>query len=98
MTASETTLPSYPRRNPSTAFRKVGDEGGLVVLPKHSEVKVLNPSAILIFELLDGAHSVDDIARKVQDEFEVTPEAAREDVLEFVEVLAKHGMLAETGA
>ncbi len=37
---------SNPRRHPDTAFRPVGDEGGLVVIPGRSEVKVLNPVAM----------------------------------------------------
>ncbi len=97
MTAQQTALPTHPRRNPSTAFRRVGDEGGLVVIPGRSEVKVLNPVGIAVFALLDGEHTVDDIVARIQDEFDVTPDAARADVLSFLHDLAAHGMLAETG-
>jgi len=59
-----------PRRHPDTAFRPVGEDGGLVVLPTRQEVKVLNPVGIKIFSLLDGEHTIAQIARAVVEEFE----------------------------
>jgi hypothetical protein len=84
----------YPRRHPDTAFRPVADEGGLVVLPGQAEVKVLNPVAIRVFGLLDGLHSVEEIARLVTDEFEVDHDQAVTDIRSFIEELESHGMLA----
>ena len=92
-------IPSHPRRHPDTSFKQIGDEGGLVVLPGVAEVKVLNPTAIKVFSLLDGAHTPADIADEVVSEFEVTPEEALRDVEEFLRELSHHGMLAaEVGA
>jgi hypothetical protein len=88
----------YPRRHPETAFRAVGDEGGLVVLPGRAEVKVLNPVAIKVFDLLDGRHSAEQIAGKVCEEFEVGEEQALADVRSFIDELESHGMLAEPQA
>jgi hypothetical protein len=84
---------SRPRRNPETAFRSVGEDGGLVVLPGKAEVKVLNPAGIKIFSLLDGEHTADQIAEALTEEFEVTRENALQDVLAFVQELSDHGML-----
>ena len=83
-----------PQRHSNTAFRSIGDEGGLVVLPGRSEVKVLNPVAIKVFELLDGKHSVEDIARAVTEEFDIDESQAVADIVDFVESLRKNGMLA----
>jgi hypothetical protein len=88
------TSQEYPRRHPDTAFRPVGDEGGLVVLSEKSEVKVLNPVAIKVFGLLDGEHSPERIAKLVSDEFDVSEEQALQDVNSFLEELKSHGMLA----
>lgn len=85
-----------PRRHPETSFRKVGDEGGLVVIPGRAEVKVLNPVAIRVYEMLDGTRSLGQIAAVVADEFEVETGDALRDVLEFVRSLAEHGMLDES--
>ena len=88
---------SNPRRHPDTAFRPVGDEGGLVVIPGRSEVKVLNPVAIKVFSLLDGEHSVDQIVSAVIDEFAVESGEARKDVEAFLSLLGEHGLLAAPG-
>ena len=88
---------SNPRRHPETAFRPVGDEGGLVVLPGRSEVKVLNPVAIKVFSLLDGSHSVDSIVAAVTEEFDVSDEQAARDVRAFLGELQSNGLLAAPG-
>lgn len=86
--------PSQPRRSPDTSFRQIGEDGGLVVLPGKAEVKVLNPAGIKIFSMLDGTHTVEQIAEAVTSEFEVTPEQALEDIHAFLRELSEHGMLA----
>jgi hypothetical protein len=85
---------TFARRHPDSAFRQVGDEGGLVVLPGQAEVKVLNPAGITIFSLLDGEHSPEEIARRVAEEFEVSESQALADINAFVAELGEHGMLA----
>lgn len=86
---------SHPRRNPQTSFRKVGEEGGLVVIPGRAEVKVLNPVGIAIYPLLDGSHSKEEIAARIAEEFEVSLDEARNDLEAFLEELNEHGMLAQ---
>lgn len=86
---------SGPRRHPDTAFRKIGDEGGLVVLPGRAEVKVLNPVGIAVFSLLDGSRDVDALAAKVVEEFDIEEAQARADVAEFLAELERDGLLAE---
>lgn len=95
--SSQTSLESRPRRHPDTAYKSIAGEGGLVVLPGKSEVKVLNPTAVHIYSLLDGSHSLEEIAQVLFNEYEVSLDDARRDVREFVEVLDGQGMLA-TGA
>jgi len=91
-------LMAYPRRHPDTAFRQVGDEGGLVVLPGRAEVKVLNPVGIAVFALLDGSRDVDTLAATIAGEFEIELAQAREDVIEFLTELQREGMLADAAA
>ena len=86
-------LIAYPRRHPDTAFRQIGDEGGLVVLPGRAEVKVLNPVGIAVFSLLDGSHDVDALASAVVEEFDIEPVQARNDVVAFLTELQREGML-----
>jgi len=88
------TASTHPRRHPDTAFRKIGDEGGLVVLPGRAEVKVLNPVGIAIFSQLDGSKDIETLAAAVAEEFDVELASAREDVMKFLEDLKQDGMLA----
>lgn len=82
------------RRHPDTAFRSVSDEGGLVVLPSRSEVKVLNPVGSKVYSMLDGTHTLDEIVAAVLAEFTVEEAEARRDVQAFLDELAQEGMLA----
>ena len=95
-TASE--LDPRPRRHPDSAYKAIGDEGGLVVLPDRREVKVLNQVGVKIFGLLDGSRTVGDIVREVCDEYEVSEEAAGRDVRAFLDELRNNGMLADPDA
>ena len=85
---------THPRRHPDTAFRKIGEEGGLVVLPGRAEVKVLNPVGIAVFSQLDGSKDIDALAASVADEFDIDLAAARADVEAFLDDLRQNGMLA----
>ena len=92
------TSATFPRRHPDTAFRSVGDDGGLVVLPGKAEVKVLNPVGSTIFSLLDGQHTHEQIVEAVSDEFDVPREQATEDLRSFLEELDSNGMLDQPEA
>ena len=83
-----------PKRNPENAFRPVADEGGLVVDPVGHDVKVLNPVGSLIYKLLDGEHSVDQIVSQVIEHYDIDPDTARSDVEAFLSDLKSKGMLA----
>ena len=87
------TTGSNPRRHPDSAFRQIGDEGGLVVLPGRAEVKVLNPVGIKIFSMLDGTNSREAIVQAVHEEFDVSAEDAAADLEAFLADLDANGML-----
>jgi hypothetical protein len=91
-------LTAHPRRHPDTAFRQIGDEGGLVVLPGRGEVKVLNPVGIAVFSLLDGSRDLNALAVTIAGEFDIELDRAREDVVEFLTELQREGLLAEGSA
>ena len=91
-------LMAYPRRHPDTAFRQIGDEGGLVVLPGRAEVKVLNPVGIAVFSLLDGSRDLDTLAATIAEDFDIELAQARQDVVGFLTELQREGMLADGAA
>lgn len=82
-----------PKRNTGHAYRSIGDEGGLVVIPRQSKVQVLNPVGIKVYSMLDGTHSRDEIVEAVMEEFDVEASVAQSDVDAFLDELASEGML-----
>lgn len=82
-----------PRPHPDAAFRVVEGKG-VVVLPGAGEVRILNPAAARIWELMDGRRSVGEIARAIAAEFDVPEATARADARAFIATLAGRGMLA----
>lgn len=87
-----------PRRDSTTAFRSVADEGCLVVVPSRATVEVLNPVGGKIYAMLDGKHTEDEIVHGVMEEFEVGEEQARRDLHEFVSQLRAKGMVVTASA
>ncbi len=76
-----------------SAFRRYGEQGWVVHL-KNPANTLLNDAGTRIFELLDGRHSVQEIATTISEEFEVGLDQARQDVLEFLRELQANQMLA----
>ena len=83
-----------PRRSAEVAYRSVGDEGGLVVVPAESKVQVLNPVGSKIYSMLDGKNTREDIINAVVEEFEVPGDQARSDLDVFLAELEAHDMLS----
>ncbi len=90
------------RRQERVVAREIAGETLLVPLSDSradmSHVFALNPVAAHIWQALDGATSVADIAAAVQRQFDVDPERAERDVLAFVGELAAADLLSSAGA
>lgn len=82
----------YPKPHSQTAGRVIDGEA-VLILSEVSEINVLNEVGARIFELSDGAHTIRDIVQSITDEYEVTPQQAEQDVLEFVQRLVKQQVL-----
>jgi hypothetical protein len=80
-------------KNPSAAYR-VYEGKATVVLLERAEVKVVNEAGSLVWDRIDGRRTLEEIVQTVIDEFDVEPEQARRDVLEFVASLREHGMVS----
>ena len=85
-----------PRRNADAAFRRYEGKA-VVVLPSGAEINVLNPSGSLIFELLDGSHTVKEIVEAIRGDYAVDEGDAQDDLMAFLTDLESHGMLAADG-
>ena len=85
-------LSETPARNPNSAFR-IYDGQALIVLPERGENHLLNPIGSHIWERLDGRRSLGEILDSIVSEFDVPPDRARADLLEFVASLRNKGMV-----
>jgi hypothetical protein len=63
-------------------------DGELVMLdPRTSRYFALDAVGLRVWELLEQPHSVAALCKALEDEFDVSPEACRRDVLAFLEQL-----------
>ena len=89
------------RRSESFVSRKVGDD--IILVPVRAGVAnleavfTMNAVGSAIWSRIDGTATVDDLARALADEFDVTAAVAATDVEEFVRLLADKGLVV-TGA
>jgi hypothetical protein len=72
---------------------KVGDELVMMSAKKGNYIGLSEVGA-RIWELLDTPQDLEAVCAQLQDEFEVTPEACRADVENFLNELVKHGAIA----
>jgi thiol-disulfide isomerase/thioredoxin len=68
-------------------------QGERVVIAGPSQVMVLNPSAALVFQFLDGEGTLGELAADIADALATDPEQVANDVVEFAQSLAWAGML-----
>jgi len=85
------------RRSESVAHRRIEDE--VLLIPIRSDPKQglsvysLNPTASLLWDLLDGSRTVQQLVTTLCERFEVGPEQARRDVETFCNDLLDCGAI-----
>jgi hypothetical protein len=79
------------KKSDSIVFRKIADEFILVPIRQNvgdlESISTLNEVAARIWELIDGNMKVREIKDKIIEEFEVTPEKAEKDLIEYLQQL-----------
>lgn len=77
--------------------RPIGDDCILVPIGERvldlNAVLVLNETGRCVWELLDGQHTVHQIAEALAERFTVSQEQARRDVLDFLSELERLGVV-----
>lgn len=79
-------------RNPGAAYR-VYDGQATIVLPDTARVMVLNGTASLVWDKIDGRRTLDQIVQAVVEAYDINLDQARQDVLEFAASLQENGMV-----
>ncbi len=79
------------KKSDSIVFRKIADEFILVPIRQNvgdlESISTLNEVAARIWELIDGKMKVREIKDKIVEEFEVTPQEAEKDLIEYLHQL-----------
>ena len=79
------------KKSDSIVFRKIADEFILVPIRQNvgdlESISTLNEVAARIWELIDGNMKVSEIKDKIIEEFEVTPQQAEKDLMEYLQQL-----------
>ena len=89
-----TDLKSILSHSPSIVTRKTGSEYVLVPVTNNiadmNSVYTLNETGAFIWEQIDGKKSVAEIIEAVISEYEISPEEAERDMMEFIENLSSY--------
>ena len=84
-------------KDSSVVFRKIAEEFILVPIKQKAQdvesIFTMNEVAGRIWELIDGQKSVSEIRDVIVDEFEVSPEVAEADLVEFINQLEQIGAI-----
>lgn len=86
-------LTDRPIINPVVVLREEFDDWAVLYNPDIPYAAGTNPVGVAIWKLLDGRRSIEDIASKIKNSFENTPEVAVKEIAAFVDMLAEKGFV-----
>ena len=90
-------VPERPSARDDLVFREVEDEA-VIFDPASGSMHSLTKTAVLIWKMCDGRHSLEDMVRKILEKFEAQPDEVRRDVERTVRRFGELGLLkAEDG-
>jgi len=81
-----------PTVNPSVILREEFDDWAVLFDPDTAEGYALNPVGVLIWKLLDGSRTLDDVVGAVRENCEDVPAEVADHCREFVGELVKQGL------
>ena len=85
-----------PMKSPDTAHQIIDGEAGIIT-PGQMMVHVLNAVGSRIWDLANGERNIEDIAKVLSEEFDVSYETALDDAVEFTGDLAGNEILRFLG-
>jgi SynChlorMet cassette protein ScmD len=81
-----------PRVNPSVILREEFDDWAVLFDPDTAEGYALNPVGVLIWKLLDGSRTLDEVVEAVKQNCEEVPVEVKDHCREFIADLVKQGL------
>jgi len=89
-------MQNIPRPDPDVLVTAMPDGEAILLHLRTSQYFSLNESGALIWKLMESSASPAQMSQALFDLFDVTPEAARETVLELMRDLQTHQLIAAT--
>ena len=92
---SSVTVPDRPIPNPA-AVRDDGEDGWtLLVNPDTAGAMAVNATGVLVWSLVDGKRTIEEIIAAVKDRFPNAPDTVRDDVLAYLTKLTEEGFIGQ---
>lgn len=82
-----------PIANPVCVLREEFDDWAVLFNPDTANAVGINPTGVHMWKLMDGQHSLEDIANAMKALFDEVPDTTLEDVKKFVDALAEQGFV-----
>ena len=89
------TVPDRPIANPA-AVRDDGEDGWtLLVNPGTAGAMAVNATGALVWSLVDGKRTIEEIVATVKDRFPDAPDTVKGDVLAYLTKLTEEGFIGQ---
>jgi SynChlorMet cassette protein ScmD len=85
-------LVPYVKANPLVILREEFDDWAILFDPDTGNAFGINPIGVLIWKLLDGRHSLEDITEKIRESAEEIPADVTDHVRDFAGAAVEHGL------
>jgi hypothetical protein len=82
-----------PMANPAVIYRPVLAGEAVLVNPDTAAALALNPSGCVVWQLVDGERTVEQIVDGVRRHFRGVPDSVTDDVTALLELLAEDGFV-----
>ena len=81
--------------SPALVLREESDDYAILYNPDTTEAYAINPIGVQVCRMLDGAHTVSDLAASIREEFSDVPENVEGDIREFIGALIACNLASE---
>jgi SynChlorMet cassette protein ScmD len=82
----------YVMTNPLVVLREEFDDWAILFDPDTGNAFGINPIGVMIWKLLDGRHSLEEITEKIREAAEEIPADMTDHVRDFVRAAVEHGL------
>jgi len=79
--------------NPMIMLREEFDDWAFLFNPDNSEVTIINPVGVIIWKMLDGHHTIEDIAKIINENFSDVPDNVQDNLITFIRELEKNNLV-----